>query len=588
MTQPKTLPELLNFVVSERPDATAYWSLDTECNWQSIDYKTLFERVCTVTSQLAQAGLSKGQAIGIMMRPTIEWEIIHHAILMLGGTVVGIDSNEASENLSYIFETAEIKTIIVDSIEFSKKSKNSAKENIRTIIANTTRNHSISLVLDNDQPQFLDSPVQPLKPIEVYPDDIATVIFTSGTTGAPKGIPYKHRQVIIAVDSILNTFPQLCVSPCKLVCWLPLSNLFQRIVNLCSMSGKGEIYFIDSPRQVIENLPTINPHIFIAVPRFYEKLNNELERRINTQPKPISLFLRYCLTKGENNSFAGSIFRLINKVLFKSFARVFGKNIQFLISGSASTPLGLLKRFYSLNLLILEAYGMSENIIPIASNRKNDYRYGSVGKCLKGNTIKLSEDGELLVKGAGVFSGYLGERTNQSLTNDGYLPTGDFAEISQEGFIRLTGRKSDIFKTSTGRKISPIEIEAKLNLLPEVDQSMVIGQNRKLLTAIITLDQAKPGTIEERQKIVQKIANDARNIVQDLSDYKRPAGMIVCFHPFSVASSQLTNNLKLRRQVISSDFKEYINSLYEMLEQAKSIRSDSPTFVNPDVFFVII
>ena len=287
---------------------------------------------------------------------------------------------------------------------------------------------------------------------------------------------------------------------------------------------------------------------------------------------------------GESDSPVGSLFKRLNLRLFKPFRAIFGNDIRYMVSGSAAMPLWLLKRFHSMGLLILEAYGMSENAVPVAANSVLDYRFGAVGRALPGNTVVLAEDGELLVKGMGVFSGYLGEgRNNRSLNDNGFLASGDFATMDEQGFIRLTGRKSEVFKTSTGRKIAPVEIEAPLLGLSMVEHAVVFGESRKFLVALLVLGRQAESSEEEMLSLARKIRQLLPGVLADLPAYKQPAGIVLLFDSLAVERQELTSNMKIRRKIIDQHYGKWINALYNALGESDSAIQDGPVWIEPCV-----
>ncbi|MDT4290636.1 AMP-binding protein [Methylomonas sp. MO1] len=585
MSRYKTLPDLLKLRAKEHPDETAHWILNTDGTWHAISNLEFYRKAMDLSWKLKDLGVKKNQVAAIMATTSHDWELVHHAFLAMAGIVVGIDPNENPDQLNAIVKIANTKILAVDHIEYLGKFQDLSQ--FETIIVfnaapledqpDKLKYIDLSLTATgklNDTPQ----------PDILQPSDIATILFTSGTTGTPKGIAYRHDQIIAAIDAILQTYPELNHQPCHLACWLPLSNLFQRIVNLCALAGGAEVYFVEQPQKIIEYLPTINPHIFIAVPRFYEKLYQGFETKLNQQPQLISQCLRYSLKKGESQTAIGLLFRTANRQIFKSFTALFGKNIRYMVSGSAAMPLWLLHRYQALGLLILEAYGLSENVVPIAANRPSEYRFGTVGKALPGNTIILAEDEELLVKGIGVFDGYLDDQHPEKSANESkFLPTGDYAKIDTQGFISLTGRKSEVFKTSTGRKIAPVAIESVLQNNMAVEHAVVFGENRKFLVALITVGDSNIIKDQSITTYAQKVAINLTAAIAGLPEYKRPVGIIFSFKTLSVAEQELTTNLKLRRKNIRHKYENWINELYNLLEDPKSTLHSQPISASPDI-----
>ncbi|WP_020485077.1 AMP-dependent synthetase/ligase [Methylomonas sp. MK1] len=585
MSRYKTLPDLLKLRANEHPDDTAHWILNTDGTWHPISNLEFYRKAMDLSWKLKDLGVKKNQVAAIMATTSHDWELVHHAFLAMGGIVVGIDPNENPEQLNAIVKIANTKTLAIDHVRYLDKFQDLSQ--FETIIVL----NSAPLEGQPDNLKFIDLSLTATgklndtpQPDILQPSDIATILFTSGTTGTPKGIAYRHDQIIAAIDAILQTYPELNHQPCHLACWLPLSNLFQRIVNLCALAGGAEVYFVEQPQKIIEYLPTINPHIFIAVPRFYEKLYQGFETKLNQQPQLISQCLRYSLKKGESQTAIGLLFRTANRQIFKSFTALFGKNIRYMVSGSAAMPLWLLHRYHAMGLLILEAYGLSENVVPIAANRSSEYRFGTVGKALPGNTITLEKDNELLVKGLGIFNGYLGdEDSKRSFVENYYIRTGDYAEIDTDGFIRLTGRKSEVFKTSTGRKIAPVAIESILQNNFAVEHAVVFGENRKFLIALVTVVSSNITKDQFTIAFVQQVAINLTQSVSDLPEYKRPVGVIFSLKSLSVAEQELTTNLKLRRKNIQHNYETWINQLYNLLEDPKSRIHSQPILANQDI-----
>jgi long-chain acyl-CoA synthetase len=236
-----------------------------------------------------------------------------------------------------------------------------------------------------------------------------------------------------------------------------------------------------------------------------------------------------------------------------------------MVSGSAPMPRWLLERFHGLGWLVLEAYGISENVIPVAANTPERYRFGSVGQPLPGNELRVADDQELLIRGPGVFSGYYGESADTApISPAGFLHTGDYARIDADGYVWLEGRKSDVFKTSTGRRVAPAPIEAALKQIDYVDHAVIVGRDRPYPVAILALDPAHPiaGGDHPTAKS-DTIAADVAAACEAFSDYQRPGAIILSLHPFTIAAGELTANLKIRRKPIEERFRAQIEEAYE-------------------------
>ncbi|PKO57340.1 MAG: long-chain fatty acid--CoA ligase, partial [Betaproteobacteria bacterium HGW-Betaproteobacteria-19] len=436
------------------------------------------------------------------------------------------------------------------------------------------RAHSLRALLDS-KPEAIELPSPP------GPDDTATIVFTSGSTGLPKGIPYSHRQIILACDAISAHFPSVR-GEARLVCWLPLSNLFQRILNLFAMSTGAQTFFVDKPDQIIRLLPEIRPTLFVGVPRFFEKLHAGIVAEIDRQPSPIRRLLHAAWKVGQRVAEARRAgrpppawCRALHPLSDRLLARVralMGPELMFMASGSAPLPQWLMERFHGLGWLVLEAYGVSENVIPIAINTPEAYRFGSVGRPLPGIELRVAEDGELLVRGPGVFAGYLdGQVPDPVFDNDRFLHTGDYAHIDDDGYLWLLGRKSEVFKTSTGRRITPVPIEAELKKIDYVEHAIIAGRDRPYPVALLTIDPQHPlaGQIGESATL-KRIGADAAAACQHFPDYQRPGAIIVSSQPFTILGGELTANLKVRRQPIEYRFAAQIEQSYQKAAEQHS------------------
>jgi long-chain acyl-CoA synthetase len=275
------------------------------------------------------------------------------------------------------------------------------------------------------------------------------------------------------------------------------------------------------------------------------------------------------------------LYLAMDRFVLNKIRSVLGTHIKYLISGSAPMPKWLLERYHALGLLVLEAYGISENIIPNAMNIPEDFKFGTVGKPISENMIALLEDDELLVKGPGVFSGYYNDNNQKELfTSDGYFPTGDYASFDKDGYLSITGRKSEVFKTSTGRKISPVSIESRLQQIFYVEHAVLFGQGKKFLTALVTISPSilakQLGTKEDSdldyKNLLSKealgiIAYDLFFQIEPFPNFKRPAGIYITDHQLSVEMKELTSNLKLKRKNIEENFKYHLAQMNNYIEK---------------------
>jgi long-chain acyl-CoA synthetase len=261
---------------------------------------------------------------------------------------------------------------------------------------------------------------------------------------------------------------------------------------------------------------------------------------------------------------------IADALVLRRLQSLMGPDLKFMVSGSAPMPQWLLEKLHGLGWLVLEAYGISECVVPIANNTLEAYRFGSVGRPLPEQEIKIAEDGELLARGPGVFNGYYGmPDIDTPLDANGYLHTGDYARLDEEGFLWLTGRKSEVFKTSTGRRVAPAPIESSIKQLAYVEHAVLFGRNRPVPVALLSIDArvlpGSPTATPLPDALLLAIGRDIATACIQLPSYQRPAGALVTLRSFSIAAGELTSNLKLKRHAIEDKYSTEINALYEML-----------------------
>ncbi len=582
MPSPNLLTDFYLERARENPGAIAFLSLRGQ-QWQPTTWGAFVAEAREIANALAALGLKAGDRLGIMAPTGLAWELFQLAGLLNGAAVIGLDAHDQPDRLREIANTSALAGLVIGEASNLQRIDCTQVPTLRFVVSIKEDTAPIGLNCAwSTMTSMKAAPVETVALVGPTPDSLATIVFTSGSTGAPKGIGYSHAQVCLAIESILEAFPEITGSD-RLVCWLPLSNLFQRMLNFCAAGRGAQSYFISDPRTIVTHLPSIRPNVFIAVPRFFEKLNEGIEQRLKQQSPFARGLVRWALEVGGKAAEAtrsgtpiGLMLKLkaaiAERLVLRKLRDVMGGEVRFMVSGSAAFPRWLLEKFHAMGLLVLEAYGLSENVVPIAINRLTAYQFGSVGKVLHGNIVKIAEDGEVLVKGRGVFAGYLANSEPAAIDDEGFLATGDLGVIDGQGFLSLVGRKSEIFKTSTGRKIAPIGIEAKLKRIEGVDHVVLVGAGRKTTAALVTLVPNSSGALpaaEDLRAEAQRIAAQVEHVLQDEAEYARPAGLAVSRKVFSMETGELTSNLKLRRKVVETNFQAVLNALFVRLESAQ-------------------
>lgn len=560
-----TITAWLTARLARSPSGIGRWVLACQERWEPRTWLEEHASSAAIARGLRAFGLEPGQAVAIMAAGGADWDRVHLGVLGARGIVVGLDVHTTAVQLQQMFAVLPPVGLVVDDLSALRRIGNDAMAAVRLIIvlrpgvdqevANVTGRTVVSLPALQEAGQRAEA--QPWD--QARPDDPAWVIFTSGTTGQPKGLLYCHRQVCLAVDAILDVFDDIAEGA-RLVSWLPLSNPFQRIINLCAMARGAQVYYVSDPRDVMRHLAAIRPQVFIGVPRFFEKFYAGAMAMLQGNSSLRSSLIHWALGAGARYAErhrAGRVaslalrfeHRLADGLVLRHVRAAFGGELRYLVSGSAAMPVWLLERLHAMGLLVLEAYGLSECVVPVAANRAASFRFGTVGHAMKGNEVRLAPDGELLLRSEGVFGGYLGsaDDTGSPVDAQGFLATGDYAEIDAEGFIRLIGRKSEVFKTSTGRRVAPGAVEAVLRSVPGVEHAAVFGAGRQSLLAVVSVGGDAPATPEAMR-------NAIRSALGSVSDHQHPAGLVVSRRPFTIEAGELTGNLKLRRDRIGERY----------------------------------
>lgn len=572
-----TVPRLLAWRASASPSAAAFRYQGANGEWEHLTWREFAAQVASLRDALWSIGLRPGDKLALISPVSVRWELLHHAALSLGAVVVGLDAHDLPARIAAASRQAGISVFAVaDRRVLSALSEDDCR-NVRCVIELTEGSLSNAALAPGVRTigwaelQIAEKTSARTPESEPSPDDFATIIFTSGTTGTPKGIAYTHAQLMVAVDAIVDAYGFDDVAG-RLLCWLPLSNLLQRMVNLAGMRQGTTTHLLADPRRVMDVVAQVSPDVFVGVPRFYEKLLAGIEGRIDELPWPARALVRWAWNLSLSVSRLRSadaqvpvhlsvLHRALGRHVLARVRHTMGSRIRFMVSGSAAMPVHVLESFHALGWTILEAYGISENVLPMAMNTPRSFKFGTVGRPTPGNDIRISDDGIVLVRGPGVFRGYLDGGHDAQFDDGGWYRTGDFGVFDSDGYLRLAGRDTDIIKTSTGRRVAPVGIEQALGRLPWVDQAVVVGNNRKVLVAICStaIDAREPPPSDE---LISAMAQQ----LPDVPHQDRPRGVLMLDRPFSLERGELTPNLKLRRRAIEALHADKLSELYDLID----------------------
>jgi long-chain acyl-CoA synthetase len=582
----RTAIQLLQTRVEQSPRAAAYAVRIHPGRWKYFQWREVWVQVEQAARVLRELGVGPGDRLAILAKTCPEWFILEYAGMFVGAVIVGLDCLAPRANIKEMLSATQPKLLIMD--EYGSE----LPRDVVTLATNAVSIDRFRLVdirdLRQQHQSNCGSPITGASNTpSVEPQQSACLIFTSGTTGTPKAIEFKHCQLMAACHTICNAYPELEFGETTL-CWLPMSHLFQRMMNLVAIARGATIHFVPEPREVIQYAGEVHPTVFVGVPRFFEKLRDGIERRIASLPAWQKRLVQLALAEATEHQKAIRAkcrmplarqlkYFVLDRLVLARIRRVMGSRIKFMVTGSAPIQPRHIEFFSALGWPLLEAYGVSENTIPIAANLRSKSRIGSVGIPFRENMIRIAQDDEILIKGPGVFSGYWPQDDDdEQFTSDGFYKTGDLGTIDDDGFLYLLGRKSEMIKTSTGRKIFPTVLESVYQEHTLLERVIVFGEGRPYLVALIKIDVREACRrlgIEENAKTADElISNDRLGDMirealieqgQKLSSFQRIVKYTVVRVGFNIDTGELTPNLKIRRHAIKAKFAEQIERMYD-------------------------
>lgn len=553
--------------------------------WQPYSAQVFRDMVIDLAKGLIGLGVNKGDSVAIVSHTRWEWTALDMAIMSIGALTVPVYETNSASQVSWIFNDSKVTLAIAeddgqrDKIE-SVRSEVPTLRNVFVIEAgglNAIKTYGES-VTDAEFWEYKEAS---------HGDDRATIVYTSGSTGTPKGVELTHRNFAFLVLSALQYMPRAGAWPNRrLLLFLPLSHVFARFMEFFSFGGTISLALSSNMKTMVKDFETFGPTLLLAVPRVYEKVYNAASQRAGTGFAG-KMFMRAAENarewskaeqKGEQLPIAGRIAHAFyEQVVYKKIRTIFGPNADFAITGGAPMDSELSHFFNGIGMPVLEGYGMTETCGPVCVSLPEDNRIGTIGMPMCGITAGIAEDGELVVKGPLVCKGYHNnpEVTTQQIT-DGWLHTGDLGDISEDGFISITGRKKDLIITAGGKNVSPGLLEASVMTSPVVNQCLVIGDKKPFVAALVTLDLADANNWLESQgaKPEPDLASLAKNAIvhaeveravnaanEGVSRAESIRKFEILPDEFTEANGMLTPSLKTRRAQIVEHYRELIDDV---------------------------
>jgi len=589
----KNTPQLLINNANQYPDEPAISIKDVNGQWQTDSWADFFEYAMQISKSLLALGLQPNEKISIYSYNRKEWFGCYVATQMLNSVGVGVYHTCSPEEVEWVVGNSDSKIVFVgNNPNDNGEAEKMPNHRLLNIIDRLTKVEVVVMMegidtLNHDKVIIWDEFIARGESInesevltridEIDPDSTSCLIYTSGTTGNPKGVELTHKNWIFELESIEKTF-QFSQGD-KYVSWLPLAHVFGQLVDNHYWIRKAmHLHIVDSPLYVVDYAKEVKPHLFIGVPRIYEKIYSNLKAAIDGKA-----ILRIGLKiPGLSNVFKSKL----------KEATGFSET-RFAISGAAPISPDILTLFQSLGIPLFEGYGMTENTAGATINYEGNNKIGTVGKAMPGTEMKIAEDGEILIRGDHVMKGYYNNpgATAETII-EGWLHTGDVGKIDSEGFISITGRKKEIYVSSGGKNIAPLVIEETMKSIPLLSQCFLVGDGRKYCSALFTLDvgailrdkigvQSNAIPKDPRKQLTmlgekghslsdftesEDVKSEIQSFVNDLNgQFSNPEQLkkfSILPRDFTIDDGELTPTLKIKRKQIRENWSEMIESMY--------------------------
>ena len=587
---PETLARLFRHAVSyDKPDMIL---TKVEGAYEPIAASEVYRRVARIHFELRNAGIAAGDRCALLSENRWEWAVTDFAMMTAGVVSVPIYPTLPAEQIHYLLEHSESRVIFVSTEEQLKKilsiwDRLPALEGMVIFDSHDTDDERIMTLgsllgekaLSADEREDFEQAMS-----AVQQQDLASIIYTSGTTGTPKGVMLTHGNFGSNVrDNGLNVNEDDVA-----LSFLPLSHVAERMADYAFFHDGATVAYAESIEAVPQNLLEVKPTVAVGVPRFFEKVHDKVQAAVAAAPAIRRGLFNWAIGVGK----ATAPYRLKNeplplglrwqsgladRLVFAKLRGRLGGRIRFFLSGAAPLPRHVADFFFAVGIKICEAYGLTETSPVISLNYPNSLRFGTVGKVIKNVHVKIADDGEILARGPNVMLGYYKdeEKTAEAL-RDGWFHTGDIGKIDEDGYLSITDRKKDLFKTSGGKYVAPQPIENQIKTSGYVSTAVVVAEGRKFPGALIVpdfeklqryaeqqgIDVANRGTLVRHARIVSMMEKEVDSACQGLARHEQVKKVALLEEEFSIDRGEITPTLKVRRREVERRYADRIEDIY--------------------------
>lgn len=595
-----TLPKLFLQRCKELGERTSHREKDYGI-WLSYSWNDFFEHAKLIAHGLISLGLKRGEVVSILSEDNKEWVYCDLAVQCAGGIASGVYTTDSASQLSYLVNDSDSRFLFVENDEQLDKFltvRDQMPDLTKVIVFDREGLHDYH----DEQVLFIEAlydlgRVHAKKHPELFaqeiakskPEDICILVYTSGTTGQPKGAMISHSNVMFSLSIGAYTLPVFETD--EQVCFLPLCHILERFISVLSpIAARSTVNFAESPETVFENVQEVSPHVFTAVPRVWEKIYS----RISIMVGDATPFGRWAFNRAVSAGQARAAlleddkpvpgllalrYRILDALVLKNIRRMIGMDrLRRGTTGAAPISPDLLRWYKSIGIDVFEGYGMSETAGIISLNMFGKNKVGSVGQVVPGGRVRIGEGEEIQYKAGNVFEGYWKkpDKTRETMTDDGWLKTGDVGHIDNSGYVNITGRLKDIIITAGGKNITPAEIENKLKFSPYVSDAVIIGDKRKFLSCLIMIDQENVEKFAQDRRVpfgdfaslcaTAEVQELIGGVVSEVNEEFARVEQIKAFRLIDVLltaeDDELTATMKLKRSFVEDKHKALIDEMY--------------------------
>jgi long-chain acyl-CoA synthetase len=538
---------------------THHWA---DGGWEPLSWTDAARRVERIGGALVALGVEPGDAVLLISENRVEWILADLGIQAAGGVTVPIYPTSTAETIAKIGANCEAKLAISGAPELAAK----LPDGVRAMAIDD----DLAGWVERDPPESA-AAEQKRRLAELKPSDVASIIYTSGTTGDPKGVVLPHSNFVTMARSSLEIFP--VGTEDVMISFLPFSHVFERQSGLVvGLLAGCQGYVSRGIDRLAEDIASVNPTLMLGVPRMFEKIVDRIQAEVAKQPA----WKRWLFS----SAVAGRLGPLGEAILKPVRRRIAGTRLRMFVSGGAPLAQSVESFFWGLGIPIYNGWGMTETTSGAIANSPGSHRYGTVGKAMPGVEVRFDEDGELMIKSAGVMREYSNNpEATREVLQDGWLRTGDIAELDADGFVRITDRKKDLVKTSGGKYVAPQPIEAALQASRQVETAVLVGEGRPYMTALIVPKwdnlladlslSGNPAEMVDEPRVVATVQGAVDSVNSKLAHWETIKYFRLLPRDFEESEGERTPSLKIKRKAIREKHAELIDAMYEEGSRSK-------------------